>query len=221
MNQFIDQLAKNKVIKRLAQTCRSYKSLGWKDFVKNGLCVKYEMLLVEKNLNEQSIYSSRNNLEVLAIEKEQKHKIIEFYKKTDHQVVDPAVLADRYFANGCKCLIAVKNNNIIGCFWWGDSSSEFEKTVPELSFFRGRINLEMDDAVGVDFFILPEERGGGAALEFYSKTCAVLRELGYNRLFGLVSPENRAARWTYKLLGHVELRTVVVYKVLNYAYFFK
>ena len=77
-----------------------------------------------------------------------------------------------------------------------------------------------DDVLGIDFFILPEERGDGRALEFYAKVCRQLNQLGYQHMFGSVLSDNRAARWIYDLLGLEVIKKVTIHRLLNCKTFF-
>jgi len=211
----------DKVIERVKQAYKSYRSLGLINFSKQAFYIKHETLLLLKDLNEVSSYESFSKLQIHPIDKSLKNDLVKFYNLANISIVNPELLIDNYLNDGCKGFFAKKNNKIIGFFWWGDKKTDVKNCLPILRYIHQKILKKNSDALGIDFFILPEERGGGAALEFYAKACRQLNHLGYNRFFGTVLSDNRPARWTYNLLGLTVIKKLTIHRLLIYKTFIK
>lgn len=211
----------DRAIQRLKQTHKSYKSLGLIKFITHALYIKQETLLLLKNLDELSPYESLQSLAIASVDKENKVDLIEFYRSANISIGSPETLIDNYLDDGCKCFIAIKNEKLIGFLWWGDKPSDVKHCLPILRYIHKKILKKNDDALGIDFFILPAERGGGAALEFYAKACRKLNHLGYKHIFGTVLSDNRPARWTYNLLGLTVINKITIHRLLIYKTFIR
>jgi len=190
--------------------------MGLIKFLKHALYVRHEELLIEADLNKVKESSFKDALDILTIKKEQQDFLLECYRKSNTYELYHENRIKRYFASGCKCFIAMKKDKFIGHIWWGDNKMSFKYCDPALRYVGETFKLKNNVALAVDFFITPEERGSGTAVEFLSKVWITLNKFGYDRSFGLVQPHNRAARWTYKLLGCIDFKTIVVHRIFNY-----
>jgi hypothetical protein len=202
-----------KKIKRLQKTC---KEIGYIQFIINLFYKSHEEILAWGDLNKRTEFSFRNNLTLQSIEKKHQDILLNFYRESNSSDLYPGSRIDNYFANDFKCFIAKRENKIIGHVWWGDNRSTYVKCDPSLRYIGETFGLKEGDVLAIDFFIVPEERGGGTAIDCFYNTLISLNELGHNRLFGLVQPNNRGARWTYKLLGFIDIKKIVVHRILNY-----
>jgi len=211
----------DKAVERLKQTYKSYKSLGFINFITHAFYLKQEALLLIKDLNELSPYESLNNLQIHSLHESKKGDLLKFYNLANISIVNPELLIENYLNDGCKCFFATKRNQIIGFLWWGDKQSDFKNCLPILRHIQKKILKKNDDVLGIDFFILPEERGDQRALEFYAKVCRKLNNLGYKHIFGTVLSNNRAARWTYNLLGLTIIKKVTIIRLLIYKTFIR
>lgn len=187
-----------------------------KHFLKHALYVRREEILNEGYLGAPSEYDSRETLVIREIEEKEREVLTSFYEESNLRDLYTEERIGRYFSNGCKCHVAMKLDRVVGHLWWGGRDLKFKYCDPALRFIGDRYNMGKEDIVAVDFFVLPEERGSGTSLEFMSKVWRSLHELGYNRCLGTVAPNNRGARWTYKLLGHRDLRKIVIHRIFNY-----
>ncbi|MFO8086611.1 MAG: GNAT family N-acetyltransferase [Bacteroidales bacterium] len=210
-----------RAIQRLKQTHKSYKSLGLIRFITHALYIKQETLLLLKSLDELSPYESLKTLQIISVDKDNKADLVEFYRLANISISNPEILINNYLNDECKCFFATKNEKFIGFLWWGDKHTDVKHCLPILRYIHKKVLKKNDDALGIDFFILPEERGGGAALEFYAKACRKLNHLGYKRIFGTVLSDNRPARWTYNLLGLAVIKKITIHRLLIYRTFIR
>lgn len=211
----------HKIIKRLQQTSKSLKTLGIKKFISHAIYFKQEPILIIKDLNSRSPFEDKNSLEVIPVNIEEQDNLINFYEKSEAFIFNSKDLVRNHFEDNCQCFIAKKQNKIIGFLWWADINSPFNSCTPVIKHVRYNVGMTAQDALGIDFFILPEERGNATALEFYAKACKQLNDLGYKQFYGMVLPENRAARWTYNVLGLTETKKISAHRILLFKTLFR
>src|SRR6056297_2039554 len=211
----------DKTVERIKQAYKSYQSLGLINFIKHAFYIKQEALLLLKELDKLSPYESLNKLQIHSFDKNTKADLIEFYNLSKISIVTPELLIENYMNDDCKCFFATKNEKLIGFLWWGDKQTDVRHCLPILRYIHKKVLKKNNDALGIDFFILPEERGGGTALEFYAKACRQLNHLGYNCFLGTVLSDNRPARWTYNLLGLTVIKKLTIHRLLIYKTFIK
>jgi GNAT superfamily N-acetyltransferase len=199
--------------KQFKITC---EEVGLKKMCKHAFYVRHEEIFSGGDIDIHKRFPFKNGLTVLAMERKDLDVLSEYYLKADCGLY-PKSRIERYFENDCKCFIAMKNDDFVGHWWWGGREMKFASCDPSLRYVGETCELKDYDAFGVDFFLVPEKRGSGIALEFFSKILLSLNELGYKRHFGLVQSHNHGARWLYKLFGFKDLQTIVVHRVLNYV----
>lgn len=122
-----------------------------------------------------------------------------------------------YAKNRFRCFIALHGAIPIGHIWWVNASDVLRRPHPHLARFE--IDLRERDAYLFDFVLLPAHRGGGNATEFFGKVEEELRQRGYTRVFGFVTPNNKQARWFYALQGWRDLKTIDSYLLLTRVLF--
>jgi GNAT superfamily N-acetyltransferase len=210
-----------KIVKRLTQAFRSCRNLGMKRFISHAIYFKQESILIFKELNDRSPFEEKNSLELSLVSHEEINDLVEFYEKTEAFNFDAKGLVRSHLEENCQCFIAKKQNRIIGFLWWADINSPFKSCRPLLRYARYNVGMTAQDALGIDFYIPPEERGKATALEFYAKACKKLYELGYERFYGTVLSDNRAARWTYDVLGLTETKKISAHRILLCKTLFK
>ena len=198
------------------QLIKTVKTLGLKKFIKHALYVRHEESVIGGVFNEMKKLSDKETLQLQTIRKEQQNDLFEYYKQSNIDGQFPRSRIERYFANGCKCIIALKDNRFIGHMWWCDNKINFKNSDPVLRYMGETFTLKDEDSLAVDFFIIPEERGGGTVFEFLFRVYMKLSKLGYTSCTGMVRQHNKAARWTYILMGHVEYKKIVVHRIFNY-----
>lgn len=221
MINFKKNLHLDKTVERLKQTYKSYQSLGFMNFIKNAFYIKQESILLIKELNEPSPFESHKKIEIHSFDKSKKNELLKFYNLANISALNPEILIENYLNAGHKCFLATKEDRIIGFFWWGGKQSDFKNCLPILRYVHKNVLKQNDDVLGIDFFILPEERGDGRAPEFYAKVCRQLNRLGYKHILGTVLSDNRAARWTYHVLGLTEKKRIIAHRILLYKTLFR
>jgi hypothetical protein len=173
-----------------------------------------EITLV-KDLSDLKEFTTGNRLEVEIIEK--KHlAILEQLRKQARNDPDPKLTLKEYFENKCNGFLAKLNGVYIGYIWWGDSSMQSKFSDAQAAFYAKEIKLSSGETYGFDFFIVPQYRGNGYAIEFFSEFLAILRKSGYEKTFGVVIGDNLPARWIYNLVGYKELSRIKMRRVLQF-----
>jgi len=110
-----------------------------------------------------------------------------------------------FYKNNYNGFVASLNRNIIGYIWWW-ANDKSTKPPPEINFYN--IKLKKDDVYMFNFFIAPQYRGKGNAIEFMSMVFSELKKIGYNRTTGIVGSNYLPARWTYRVVGYKDIRSV-------------
>ena len=196
---------------------KGYKKIGLKLLFKKAFYQKTEEIFSEINLNNKINIAHKDVVEIHRMGKKDINILLEKYKQSCFYDHDPTNHIKTYFKNGCNCYIATVNRNIIGHIWWGDNQMRFEFNDPDLLFIRDEIKMKDEDVYMWDFYILPEKRPGGYAIEFFSKVIIDLKSLGYNRIIGFVPniPSFRAAMWVYRLMGSKEIKRIIHRRILS------
>lgn len=115
-------------------------------------------------------------------------------------------LFERYLDQGFRGYVAFVDDELVGYYWWVDSSVPVRFTDSQKLGLE--IELGEDEVYGSHFFLLEERRGGGVATDFLFKIERALRDRGYARVWGYVSGGNRPARWVYSTRGYTPKWTV-------------
>jgi GNAT superfamily N-acetyltransferase len=165
------------------------------------------LVLLEKDLNQKIQFSLNYKLEVQRIEEKHREVLQEFIKKhSDEEDIAPVDKINDYFANNYEGFIGLIQGEVIGYFWWVNNKI-VQKNHPDLTVFN--IRLKNDAVYGFDFVIIRQYRGSGNATEFLYKVHSALIQLGYNRIFGVVLPDNIPAAWLYKLFGFKDVKKII------------
>jgi len=172
-------------------------------------------------LKDRSPFEDKNDLEIILVGNAEINNLVKFYEKSEAFNINAKDLVRSHFEDNCQCFIAKRQNKIIGFLWWADIRSPFKSCRPLDRYARYNLGMTSQDALGIDFFILPAERGNATALEFYAKACKKLNEFGYEQFYGTVLPDNRAARWTYNVLGLTETKKISAHRILLYKTLFR
>lgn len=176
-------------------------------------------IVLEKNLAEEVKFPMDRKIRIQRIEESHLGILKELCERWNHQdtgIISFAAIND-YFESGYHGFIAFLNDDIIGYFWWVDNRIKYKKNHPD--FFTFNIEPRDKETYGFSFYMSPEYRGNGNAVEFLYKVLLALNKLGYNRVFGLVDPENTPARWLYKLVGFKDVRRITECRFLYFLLF--
>ena len=109
-----------------------------------------------------------------------------------------------YISHGHKGVLAFVDGALVGYAWWSDGSLADADKHPHLGVYG--ITLGARDVYMTDAYVEPGKRGSGRALSLMRGAQLSLRDLGYERAFGIVAEKKVAAKWTYTVLGWQELR---------------
>ena len=120
--------------------------------------------------------------------------------------VDPA-LAENFFDNNYRVLVAFIDGTPIGCVWWTDRQAKSpERQHPHIR--RYEVQLGEKEAWGFSLDIVPGERGDGRANDFFLLFRTKLYQLGYTVLWGSAQKDNISAMWLHRMQGFEEIKTI-------------
>jgi GNAT superfamily N-acetyltransferase len=180
--------------------------------LRNGY-VSEELVVLVKDLGEIVEPPTAGDLQVEALERRHLPGLAELNRERQ------ASEADRYFENaleeGIQGFVALRDGKTVGYYHWVDARGGARH--PDMWNLGADFALPPDDVYGAGLFLLEDERGVGAAVDFLFKIETSLRERGYARLWGYVVSTNRPARWTYMTRGYkiawrVKLERFVFYR---------
>jgi GNAT superfamily N-acetyltransferase len=157
-------------------------------------------------------YSGPQRLKISPLKEDSMRMFKEFCQNTDCTLKNRKVL-NSYLQNKFNGFIATLDKRIIGYFWWVDNQIPPTRNHPHL--IRYGIKLMDSEVYTFDFFIRPKYRGGGNAVEFLTTVQFKLKELGFEKVYGQVFADNKAARWLYSLIGNKPIKTVRSYRILK------
>lgn len=118
-----------------------------------------------------------------------------------------------YLDNGLGGFVGLREGEVIGYYWWVDCAARADH--PDLDWLGNFIRSQPGDVYGSDFYILPDERGGGVAGEFLYRVESSLAERGFARLWGYVEAGNREARWVYSSRGYLPMGDLTLRRSLS------
>jgi GNAT superfamily N-acetyltransferase len=199
--------------------------LGLKQFLKRIIYSHHREIIQVIHLDNLPNIAFNNNLHVRSVEQDDLPRLEDFRKINGIGGNNPLAEFNQYLNNGCKGVLAELNGHLIGYSWWGNSHSSFDFDRMGFMFYVNNIDLTPSDAYGFDFFIAPQYRGKGNALEFIIKFLLSLKPLGYKRLYGFVDKDNLAARWIYQIMGYKTikqistLRLFIVFVFKNFTFY--
>ena len=116
-------------------------------------------------------------------------------------------------AAGYGGFVALRDEQVVGCYWWVDRT--MRPPHRDMAAFGLGIELGERDVYGADLYIREAQRAGGTAPEFLYEVESALRARGFERIWGYVVADNRAARWNYSARGYRPIWTVVRTRVLH------
>jgi GNAT superfamily N-acetyltransferase len=104
-----------------------------------------------------------------------------------------------YLRTGHPGFIAFVGDTPVGYIWYAHRGIPSERRHPAVT--RHDLELGEGDLYLFDFYLARAWRGGGVATSFLDAVCTMLRQKGYQRAFGFVDAQNKAARWLYTSMG--------------------
>ena len=162
------------------------------------------------SLGELRNYSFPQKLKIFPLEEYDIMMFKEFCRNSDCTLNNTKIL-NGYLQNELRAFVATIDNRIVGYFWWTDNRIPPSQNHPHL--IRHGIHLMDKEAYTFDFYIIPEYRGGGNAVEFFTMVCLKLKEQGFEKIYGWVAADNKPARWLYQLMGNKEVKVLKTYRI--------
>ena len=208
-------------LKRRIQTIKSafeLHGLKWTikrftNYITDMVYVKETHILSEKNLNKEWKFKVENKLKLVDI-KPYEQLIRDFCEGYDYNRERLTLLTGHFFKNNYNGFVAFCEEEFVGYIWWIDKNNcKDGHMLPELT--RHKLTLKDDDAYLFNFYVVPNYRGGGTAVEFLHKVHTTLHEMGYNRIMGSVVATNTPAKWIYKIIGAVDIHSIKFYRFFN------
>src|SRR4051812_11007205 len=99
-------------------------------------------------------------------------------------------------------MLGFTGDELIGYVWWMDRA----RALHHVDVIRLELPMEEGDVYGLEMFVEPGHRGGGASTQFLDAACAELARLGFARMWGCVDRRNTPARWLYAISGFEDVR---------------
>jgi len=155
-------------------------------------------LVLTKDLRETRQLDFQSGLEIREVENEDRATLAAFHDEHDVETSQRDRIQS-YLAHGHNGWLAFVDGELVGYLWWTDSSFDYTNCHPHLRVYG--IELGERDAYMVDFYIAPDRRGSGRAMEFFNRAQQDLGSRGYERAYGLVAVQKVAAKWVYTSLG--------------------
>jgi len=171
--------------------------------VKHFIYYRSQEIVCQKDLS-QIINIGNHKLEIEPINETNKNTLREFVEKNYNKNMYKN-WPEYFYKNNYKGFIAMLYGKIIGYIWWWNNDNSM-KPPPEIIFYN--IKLDKDNVYMFNFFIAPQYRGGGNAIEFMTRVFSELKKLGYNWTTGIVGPNYLPARWTYNIVGYKDIKTI-------------
>ncbi len=153
---------------------------------------RHELIVLRKRLDDIAPITFAGHLEVTDIEPDDLRDLAAFNRRRCDSRATARFAADR--ARGYAGFVGRLDGDVAGFYWWADHDH------PHLEPLG--IRLDDRDVYGFDFYVAPEHRGDGHAVEFLHGIETRLRERGYDRVWGYVRSDNRPARWLYAMRGY-------------------
>lgn len=116
-------------------------------------------------------------------------------------------------AAGYGGFVGLADEQVVACYWWVDRA--MRPPHRDMAAFGLGIELGERDVYGCDLYILEAHRAGGTVAEFLYEVERGLGERGFERIWGYVVSDNRAARWNYSARGYRPIWRVVRTRVLH------
>jgi RimJ/RimL family protein N-acetyltransferase len=193
---------------RVHQVLALYKQMGLKQTVPQVYSAlrfkayhEQERLILSKRLDDDPPRQAQPQLVVRSAEQSDTEALLRFTRTHRPQMT---WYVRKYLRNRYRGVVAFRGEEVIGLFWWVDR--HVDPKHPDLVLQD--LQLEEAHAYGFAYYIAPEHRGGGTATEVVSRVFAMLRDLGYQRIWGYVDADNVPARWLYSLVGFEATRRV-------------
>lgn len=167
-------------------------------------------IVIVKRLDEIAVPLRRGDLDVAPVERRHLPALAELNRERGDISGDERFAADLDAGHGG--FVGLRDGQLISCYWWVDATKPPHRDMRELGL---GIELGTGDVYGYDLYVHKGHRAGGTVNDFLFQVETGLRERGFERLWGYVAADNRAARWTYQARGYEPRWNVARKRVLR------
>jgi len=94
-------------------------------------------------------------------------------------------------------------------------NNKIDPAITHPCVLRFDLDLKEDEVYGFDYFIAPQYRGHGNAVEFLSMIHYELKKLEYNRMWGFVAADNTPAKWLYNITGYKVIKRIIRHELFS------
>lgn len=169
------------------------------------------VIVLLKDLGTVKVRARESDLRFERVERRHLPALAELNREREERRADARFAAD--IDNGYEGLVAFRDDRLVGFYWWVDGESAPPTSRWSIGAAIDELGLDIDlaegDVYGADFYVAEADRPGGTAQAFLDHVETLLRDRGYERLWGYVIEDNRPARWTYSLRGYQPMWRVV------------
>lgn len=186
------------------------KSLSFSK-IRHFLYYKRSERVAQKDLSQEIFLRNKCKFMIEPLNELNKNAVREYINEETRNDLHSLRIRHHYI-NTYNGFIAFFQGNVVGHLWWWSYKSN-PKPPDEFLFYN--LKIEKDTVYLYDFDIASPYRGGGGAIDFLTRSFFELKKLGYKRTVGVHDPKNLAARWTYKVIGEKDIKTINVHIFLN------
>ena len=179
--------------------------------VRSALLSREDVVVLRKDLRDVAEMEFSESLRIAELRPEDLPALFEFNRRRCGSKASARAVAD--VKRGYRGYAGYVGDELVGYYWWVDR--RIEPRHRDIENYGLEIELDARAVYGFDFFLLEEHRGGGNSVEFLHKVETLLRDLGYETLWGYVLADNKPARWLYGMRGYVPVRKVAARRVLT------
>lgn len=135
------------------------------------------------------------------------------HNKFEHFIPSRRESAKYYLQRGYKGVGIVNEGMLLGDVWYVSGKVGSNKNQhPHVKKFG--FNLGQDEVYMFDMFVAADQRKGGMATYFLSSVLQHLHNLGFKKVYGYFSLNNKPALWVHRILGYNELPHVYIKRII-------
>lgn len=219
--RFWDNTVPRARIEKIKKRYRDFQKIsgliGVSGFLKRMVYSSCDESLVCKDLHDINPKALKNDLVVKPVERSHIADLGALRRQVGLGGNNPNEQLEQYMNNGCKGLMGLVNNEVIGYIWWGNRRTNFDFDPEGYGNYVKQIALKPDEVYSLDLYIAPQFRGRGNARHFLNKYFHALSKLGYRFCYGFVHKANRAAYMLYMITGCTDKKTNKVRRFFTFV----
>jgi hypothetical protein len=207
----------NTIKLRAAQIADAVKSDGWSSLLKQAVFFRRPAIVVEKDLSE--VVERPKPLASAGL------TLLEIDKQTlasgaySFAVPYRGRKALRYLEEGCGGFAVVRDNVVVGDFWYWASEATNDPSVLHEDLQRfGFKTWKKSEVYTFDIFVAPSSRKNGVSAAFQNNAMLSLRSKGFTKAYGFYFADNLPAIFCTRMTNRwKELRVVNVSRFLLFS----